>query len=514
MQAFGVLIAEIFLPSKLRGLKPGTPPETAFPSCYEALLCQPPRCATVFASRSWDTAANGEALWDRHTEKYQIARVHSFSNRNPSAMVSLPQTPAGYWTQSSPPFPFPPYFAALHGFIFSYHAKMETTCSLQGRDVVFHLWQQLETLLRGNVTAEGLEILLPFILALMLEESTAVYAAWYLFEPISRVLGPRNAKQVLTEATDQRLWKPSLPARTLLSLHRLFHSAADREASACRPFCPACSPMCCRSSLALKAACQALAGKACKGLRGGTCNLGEEEEEDFQCGEVRQSSGSVSGNMGGGSGAGGGVGVVGETGMVDYSSGISLNDQVFLSEAEDFQNGFYVNSGARCWETAEPELCSQGSRPGVSKRGKAKRQKQHKWALTGRRRLNAGSGQSSNQPTAARTWNTPVRERREESWRKRRWPRLMRVKRAQDDPTAANLGLALSGCTEASGATVATLEGEFVNGMALEETEKGIAGEQEEDDHDPSEESGEKEQKILLGEWVIEVHVHDLVVIW
>lgn len=40
---------------------------------------------------------------------------------------------------------------------------------------------------------------------------------------------------------------------------------------------------------------------------------------------------------------------------------------------------------------------------------------------------------------------------------------------------------------------MATLEGEFINGMDLEDSQKDMVGEEEEEEHDPSEEEEEKD---------------------
>lgn len=344
MQALGVLIAEIFYSSKLRGLKPGNPLRQRFQAVMK--LCS---ASLRDVPLSLHHALETLLLIEKHSriahqEVPDCPRPLLFKY-DPICDGLPPPNPYQLLNSVITPFPFPSYFAALHSFIFSYHAKMETTCGFQGRDVVFHLWQQLETLLRGNITAEGLEILLPFILALMLEESTAVYAAWYLFEPISKVLGPRNANKYLLKPLINVYENPHcLRGRFYLYTDCFILQLIVRLGL--QAFLSSLLPHVLQVITGFESGISGSGGEACKGLRGGTCNLGEEEEEDFQCGEVRSSSGSVSGNMGGSSGASGGVGVVGDAGLVDYSSGISLSDQVFLSEAEDFQNGFYVNSGA------------------------------------------------------------------------------------------------------------------------------------------------------------------------
>ncbi|XP_068571773.1 WD repeat-containing protein 81 [Cebidichthys violaceus] len=497
MQALGVLIAEIFYPSKLRGLKAGAPLRQRFQAvmklCSASLRDVP--LSLHYALKTLLLIEKQSGIAQR--EEPDCPRPLLFKYE-PIRDGLPPPNPCQLLNSIISPFPFPPYFAALHRFIFSYHAKMETTCSLQGRDVVFHLWQQLETLLRGNVTAEGLEILLPFILSLMLEESTAVYAAWYLFEPISRVLGPRNASKFLLKPLIDVYENPHcLRGRFYLYTDCFILQLIVRLGL--QAFLSSLLPHVLQVITGFESGISGSSGEAGKGLRGGTCDLGEEEEEDFQCGEARPASGSVSGNMGGGGGASGGVGGVGETGMVDYSSGISLNDQVFLSEAEDFQNGFYVNSGAG---VAAGKQQSQNSA--------AKDQDQESLSVgklsdkSSTSELSLGDGDSMRDRASLKSADSSqdLKQASEgEEGGELEEEEVTDTNEGQEgtgDPAAAAANLQPTGCTEASAATAATLEGEFVNGMALEETEKGIVGEQEEDDHDASDESGEKEQKILL----------------
>lgn len=491
MQALGVLIAEIFFTFKLRGMKPGTPLRQRFQAvmklCSASLRDVPLSLHHALETLLLIEKHSGVA----HSELPNCPRPLLFKY-DPICDGLPPPNPCQLLNSIITPFPFPSYFSALHHFIFSYHTKIETTCSLQGRDIVFHLWQQLETLLHGSITAEGLEILLPFILALMLEESTAVYAAWYLFEPISRVLGPRNANKYLLKPLINVYENPHcLRGRFYLYTDCFILQLIVRLGL--QAFLSGLLPHVLQVITGFESCISGSGGEACKGMRAGTCNLGE--EEDFQCGEVRPSPGSVSGNTGGGSGAGG---VVGDTGLVDYSSGISLNDQVFLSEAEDFQNGFYVNSGAG---VAAGKQHSQNSA--------SKDQDQESLSVgklsdkSSTSELSLGDGDSMRDRASLKSADSSqdLKQASEgEEGGEMEEDEVTETYEGNEgtDDTIPNLDLTLSGCTEASGATVITLEGEFVNGMALEE--KGIVGEQEEDDddHDPLENSEEKEQKILL----------------
>lgn len=499
MQALGVLIAEIFYSSKVRGLKPDASLRQRFQAVMK--LCS---ASLRDVPNPLHHALEKLLLVERHSGIAHREVAHCpaplLFKYDPICEGLPPPNPSQLLNSVITPFPFPSYFEALHHFIFSYHAKMEIMCSLQGRDVVFHLWQQLETLLRGNITPEGLEILLPFILSLMLEESTAVYAAWYLFEPISRVLGPRNANKYLLKPLINVYENPNfLRGRFYLYTDCFILQLIVRLGL--QAFLSSLLPHVLQVLAGFESCISGSGGEACKGLRAGTCNLGEEEEEDFQCGEGRSSTGSVSGNMGGSSGPSGSVGVVGDTGLVDYSSGISLSDQVFLSEAEDFQNGFYVNNGAG---VAAGKQQSQNSA--------VKDQDQESLSVgklsdkSSTSELSLGDGDSMRDRASLKSADSSqdlkqASEGEEGGELEEEEVTETECKGGTDDTSVPNLELTFSGCTEVSRATVATLESKFVNGMGLEEAEKGIVGEQEEeDDNDPPEESEEKEQKILLGE--------------
>ncbi|XP_069568426.1 WD repeat-containing protein 81 isoform X1 [Brachyistius frenatus] len=497
MQALGVLIAEIFYSAKLKGLKPGSSLRQRFNAIMK--LCSANlRDVPLSLHHALETLLLIEKHCGVANRELPDCPKPLLFKYDPICDGLPPPNPYQLLNSIITPFPFPSYFASLHHFIFSYHIKIGTMCSLQGRDVVFQLWQQLEALLRSNITAEGLEILLPFILGLMLEESTAVYSAWYLFEPISRVLGPRNANKYLLKPLISVYENPHcLRGRFYLYTDCFILQLIVRLGL--QAFLSNLLPHVLQVITGFESCIPGSGGEACKGLRTGMCNLGEEEEEDFQCGEVRPPSGSVGGNMGGSSGASGGVGVVGDTGLVDYSSGISLNDQVFLSESEDFQNGFYVNSGAgvaagkqhsqnSAAKDQDQESLSVGK---LSDKSSTSSLSLGDDSMRDRASLkSADSSQDLKQASEGEEGGELEEEEVTET---------NDGKEGADDPAALNLELTLPSCTKGSGETVATLEGEFVNGITVEETDKGImGGQEEENDHDPSEDSEEKEHKILL----------------
>ncbi|KAM9733806.1 WD repeat-containing protein 81 [Menidia menidia] len=493
MQALGVVIAEIFYSAKLRGLKPDMPLRQRFQAilklCSANLRDVPLSLHHALETLLLIEKHSGVTHWEIPDCAHPLLFKY-----DPICRGLPPPSPQQLLNSIITPFPFPPYFAALHHFIFSYHAKMGTICSLQGRDVVFQLWQQLEALVRSNITAEGLEILLPFILALMLEESTAVYAAWYLFEPISSVLGPRNASKYLLKPLIGLYENPHcLRGRFYLYTDCFILQLIVRLGL--QAFLSSLLPHVLQVITGFESCMSGTGGESCKGLRPGMCNL--EEEDDFQCGEVRPSSGSVGAKMGGSGGANVGVGVMGDAGLVDYSSGISLSDQVFLSEAEDFQNGFYVNSGpgvAAGKQSNQNNAAKDQDQESISVGKLSDKSSTSELSLgddSMRDRASLKSGDSSQDLKQASEGEEGGELEDEE---------VANENKEETDCSAVhNLELSVSGRTESSGATVGTLEGEFVNGVTLEDSEKGIVGGQEdEDDRDPSEDSEEKEQKILL----------------
>ncbi|CAL9684141.1 unnamed protein product [Knipowitschia caucasica] len=474
MQALGVVIAELFYSHKLLGFKSETPLRQRFQAIIKL-------CSTSLRDVPLPLHYALETLL--LIEKHSSAENYKLPDCPQPLLFQYdvirdglpPPTPWQLLNSVTSPFPFPPYFSALYNFIFSYHTKMQPACNVQGRDVVFHLWQRLEILLSENITAEGLEILLPFILTLMVEESTAIYAAWYLFEPISKVLGPRNANKYLLKPLINIYENPQcLQGRFYLYTDCFILQLIVRLGL--QAFLSSLLPHVLQVITGFEGCIMGSGGDSSK--EGTTGNV-EEEEEDFE-----SLSGSVSTAVGGVSASGG---AVSDSGLMDYSSGISLNDQVFLTE--DFQNGFYVNNGAgkqldqsTLSKYLDQESLSVGKLSDKSSTSD----------------LSLGDGDSTRERASLKSADSSqdlkqASEGEEGAEIEEEVTEISTYIEEPHEPPNSTSDLTVSEGTEAPGATVTT---DFVNGN--NPSEKGNVENQEEADQESLENSEEREQNILL----------------
>ncbi|XP_032803477.1 WD repeat-containing protein 81 isoform X1 [Petromyzon marinus] len=334
MQALGVLIAEIFFAPKLRTLAV----EATLVDRFKAVrkLCKSHKNALPLPLQH---AVEVLLQLDKDIFVKDVGQGECSAGslfNYPMIQSGLP--PPSALQLISPHadiIPFPAYFPDLYGFVVHFYRVTESGDQSGLREFIVELSEDLPKLL-GNLTSEGMEILLPFLLSLMSDKVVAVRAIQHLFESVAKALGQRNANRFLLKpliGVYESDWSGQerrsmyeeafvLNLIACLGLPQFLHSILSHIVHVVAGFE---SKVCAEDEDATAAA--AAAGSPARQVLLNVAGTSVNHSESMD--------GAQRGHLEGG----------GDSEMEDFSGGVVLNDQVMLGETLDFTSAVFRGSG-------------------------------------------------------------------------------------------------------------------------------------------------------------------------
>ncbi|XP_046400829.1 WD repeat-containing protein 81 [Ischnura elegans] len=255
MQVLGCLVVELFLSPSFNALPRFVPISKRLALCRAAFLAEnhslPPcvRHATslLLQLSSEDSESNLELKSEENTSVLPTMPYLPF--RYPMIMpMGLPPPSAHQLLQPSISlFPFPTYFPGLYSLLRTLREYMtmreeldliDADCSVEEDDnfrkerqllvekvsecMVVEFARGLVPLL-PDLGEEGVALVLPHVRRLLEDPQTAVAAAWHLFEPVAKALGPRKAGLHLLEPIARLFEREGPGAVAVGRISKLYH---------------------------------------------------------------------------------------------------------------------------------------------------------------------------------------------------------------------------------------------------------------------------------------------------
>lgn len=201
MQTLGCLVVELYLSHKLRALASisGLDSHCTFEDRMQ-------KCLTVL-EREWSElpfsvkqAISLMLQVDENGKRSQVDQgLDNLTIKYPTITITgLPPPSAHQLLQPliTAAFPFPNYFEMLYSLLLTMY-KLQKTDEKSAEKQVEVVAKELPTLL-PLLDSDGLDLLMPHIRELLCS-SAATNAAWQLFDPVSKALGPRSTTHLLLE---------------------------------------------------------------------------------------------------------------------------------------------------------------------------------------------------------------------------------------------------------------------------------------------------------------------------